>query len=254
MANVSLQSLSLKSTKRRSYDPSLSRREQLYLGPPKQVPNQQKMRRSSSAQPLYPSMLSILEQEIQRPKSASRSLRTPSPSSSCDSDQVAGSLASIKSSTMNMFSTLQDALVRAEKAELQAKANQVKWRMTVTELDRLRDENLLVRNQFENSQAECHRLRELLEQQSCQSASSVTEVLYITSDLSHKKYMLMDKLARKTRYVILNNFFHDAGSRVGVPVVGRHLRKIWIKYSSFCIAFRSISTSIKKLFHVTVKF
>ncbi|CAO3661993.1 unnamed protein product [Umbelopsis ramanniana] len=215
-ANVSLQSLSLKSTKRRSYDPSLSCREQLYLGAPEQVPNQHKMRRSSSAQPLYPSMLSILEQEIQRPKSASRPLRTPSPSSSCDSDQVAGSLASIKSSTMNMFSTLQDALVRAEKAELQAKANQVKWRMTVSELDRLRDENLLVRNQFENSQAECHRLRDLLEQQSCQSTSSVTETPSISSDSSQKKSLLMDKLARRTR---------------------------------------SISTKImKKLLHVTVKF
>jgi hypothetical protein len=198
MANISLQSLSLKSTKRRSYDPGLSRGDQLYLGTPEQVPSQHKVRRSSSAQPLYPSMLSIIEQEIQRPKSASRPLRTPSPSSSCDSDPVAGSLASIKSSTLNMFSTLQDALVRAEKAELQAKGNQLKWRRTVTELDRLRDENLLVRNQFVNSQAECHRLQDLLEQQSCQSTSSVTEAPSVSSSFSKKKY-LMNKLGRKAR-------------------------------------------------------
>jgi hypothetical protein len=106
-----------------------------------------------------------------------------------------------------MFSTLQDALVRAEKAELQAQANQVKWRMTVTELDRLRDENLLVRNQFENSQAECHRLRDLLEQQSCQSTSSVTEDPSISSDFSQKKYLLMAKLVRKTRYCDFRNIF-----------------------------------------------
>ncbi|KAI8577113.1 hypothetical protein K450DRAFT_302214 [Umbelopsis ramanniana AG] len=203
MANVSLQSLSLKSTKRRSYDPSLSRREQLYLGTPEQVPNQRKMRRSSSAQPLYPSMLSILEQDIQRPKSASRPLRTPSPSSSCNSDPVTGSLASIKSSTMSMFSTLQEALVRAEKAELQAKESQLKWCRTVTELDRLRDENLLVRNQFENSQAECHRLQDLLEQQSCQSTNSVAEAPSVSSSSSKMKYLL-DKFSRKARSLSSN--------------------------------------------------
>ncbi|KAI9285245.1 hypothetical protein BC943DRAFT_41504 [Umbelopsis sp. AD052] len=158
------------------------------------------MRRSSSAQPLYPSMLSILEQEIQRPKSVSRSpQRTPSPSSSCNSDPVTGSLASIKSSTMNMFSTLQDALVRAEKAELQAKANQLKWRRTVTELDRLRDENLLVRNQFEISQAECHRLRDLLEQQSCPSTVAPS-----VSSSSSKKKHLMEKFCRKARSLSSN--------------------------------------------------
>ncbi|KAH8550413.1 hypothetical protein BGW37DRAFT_499252 [Umbelopsis sp. PMI_123] len=201
IANLPAHSPSLISIKRRSYDPSLSYREQLYPTPgsPEQAPNQRKLRRSSSSQHLYPSMLTVLEHEIQRTQSTSPTLpSTSSRSSSCDSDSVTASLASIKSSTLNIFDTFQDALVRAERAEIQAKANKLKWRTAVSELDRLRDENLLVRHHYENSQAECHRLRDLLEQQSSLSTSTINEFPSVCSNSSKKNY-LMYKLGRKAR-------------------------------------------------------
>ncbi|GAB5588583.1 hypothetical protein Unana1_03483 [Umbelopsis nana] len=203
-AKPPLSTLSIKSIKRRSYDPSNSRWGSMFPvpGPPGQAPNQHNLRRSSSSQLLYPSMLSVLDCEIQRPATTSPkpSSKRSSRSSYCEANTVNHSLASIKTSTLNMFDTVQAALVRAEKAELQAKANMMKWRTAVTELDRLRDENLLVRNRYENSEAECIRLRDILEQiqLSSPSESSIDVPPSLASSTTKKAYKL-SKLSKKAR-------------------------------------------------------
>lgn len=194
---------SLKSIKRRSYDPSYSRRETVcpVPGPPGHAPNEHYLRRSVSSQPIYPSMLAVLDHHeiYQRPATTSPKPRK-SRNSYCESETVTKSLANIKSSTLNMFDTIQEALMRAENAEKQAKASMLKWRTAVTELDRLRYENLLVRNKFETCEAECCRLRGVLEQLSSPSESSISDVVSPSvSSSATKRVSKLIKNGRKAR-------------------------------------------------------
>lgn len=195
----------IKTGNRQSYDLSQSLVQEAYLPilhtEPGQSSNQRReIRHCVTSQPLYSLLLSVLETDLQRSSSgSSRHTHSPSPNPS-DAESFSSSLTDIRISTLAMFDTMKTALVRAEQAEKKAKANLTKWRTAVIELDRLRDENLLVRNRFENSEAECMRLRTLLDdvQSSCSTSATDDTPPSVASSSTMKK-MLLNKLSRRAR-------------------------------------------------------
>jgi hypothetical protein len=158
------------------------------------------IRHCVSSLPTYSSILSVLETELQRsPSVSSRLTNNPSPCPS-DTESFSSSLTDIRNSTLGMFDTMQAALVRAEQAEKKAKASLMKWRTAVVELDRLRDENLLVRNRFENCEAECMRLRTLLDEvQSSCSTNDTDDTLPSVASSSKMNRILLTKLSKRAR-------------------------------------------------------
>ncbi|KAG2175614.1 hypothetical protein INT43_001261 [Umbelopsis isabellina] len=174
----------------------------LHIEPGQSNHQRREIRHCVSSQPIYSSMLSVLETELQRsPSMTSRCTHSLSPCPS-DGESFSSSLTDIRNSTLGMFDTVQAALVRAEQAEKKAEANLTKWRTAVVELDRLRDENLLVRNRFENIEAECMRLRTLLDdvQSSCSTSATDDTPPSVASSSTLKK-MLLSKLNRRARTI-----------------------------------------------------
>ncbi|KAM3588502.1 hypothetical protein VKS41_000946 [Umbelopsis sp. WA50703] len=168
---------------------------------PGQSNNQRReVRHSVTSQPRYSSMLSIMDSEQQRWKAASSFPTNSLSTSPSEAESFTSSLSDIRNSTLGMFDTVQVALVRAERAEKRAKASLMKWRTAVVELDRLRDENLLVRNRYEISEAECTRLKVLLDdvQSSC-STSATDDTRSSIANSSTQRKLLINKLSKAAK-------------------------------------------------------
>ncbi|KAJ2962595.1 hypothetical protein NQZ79_g2246 [Umbelopsis isabellina] len=197
----------VKPNDRQSYDPSQSLKREdcvtiIHTQSGQSSNQRREIRYCVSSLPIYSSMISVLDSELQRsPSVSSRLAHSPSPFPT-DIETFSSSLNDIRNSTLGMFDTMQAALLQAEQAKKRAKANLMKWRAAVVELDRLRDENLLVRNRYEISVAECTRLRKLLDdvQSSC-STSDTDDFPPSEASSSTMKKILLNKLSKGARTI-----------------------------------------------------